>query len=242
VSGLIRALVVDDEPLARSSVRLLLARDAEVRLVGECGSGGEALAAIRELRPELVFLDVQMPELDGFDVLEQLGAAAPPAIIFVTAFDQYALRAFEAGALDYLLKPFDDARFAQTLGRAKTRIAQSGAAPRGPGRIAVKAGRQVLFLDPADIDWVESADYCVALHVGPRTHVLRRSMAAIEAEFEAAGFCRVHRTAIVNLARIARLDSGPDGEAEVVLRDGLRLPLSRRCRAPLLARLDASRA
>jgi two-component system LytT family response regulator len=237
VPDVIRALVVDDEPLARSSVRVLLARDPGVEVVGECGSGEEAVAAIRALRPALAFLDVQMPGLDGFDVLEQLGAAAPPAIVFVTAFDQYALRAFEAGALDYLLKPFDDARFAQALARAKERLALAAMAPHGPGRIAVKSGRQVLFLAPGDIDWIESADYCVALHAGARTHVLRRSMAAIEAEFEDAGFCRVHRTAIVNLARIAAIDTGADGEAEVVLHGGLRLPLSRRCRSRLATRL-----
>jgi two-component system LytT family response regulator len=238
VSGVIRALVVDDEPLARSSVRLLLARDADVHVVGECGSGEEAVAAVRALRPELAFLDVQMPGLDGFDVLEQLGAVAPPAIVFVTAFDQYALRAFDAGALDYLLKPFDDARFAQALARAKERLAQAAAA-RAPRRIAVKSGRQVLFLAPSEIDWIESADYCVALHAGARTLVLRRSMAAIEAEFEEAGFCRVHRTAIVNLARVSGLATGADGETEVVLQGGRRLPLSRRCRAQLAARLGA---
>ena len=237
--GVIRALVVDDEPLARASLRVLLACDPEVDVAGECGSGDAALAAVRELRPQLLFLDAQMPGLDGFDVLERLGAAAPPAIVFVTAYDQYALRAFEAGALDYLLKPFDDARFGQALARAKARVAQAASAVRAPARIAVKSGRQVLFLAPGDIDWIESADYCVALHVGSHTHVLRRSMAAIEAEFEDAGFCRVHRTAIVNLARVAGLETDADGEAEVVLAGGRRLPLSRRCRARLLACLDA---
>jgi two-component system LytT family response regulator len=231
---LIRTLVVDDEPLARSNVRLLLARDPEIELVGECGSGAEALAAIREKQPALVFLDVQMPELDGFDVLEQLGDAAAPAIVFVTAFDQYALRAFDAGALDYLLKPFDDARFAQALARAKERLA---AVPAAPGRIVVRQGRQVLFVEVAQVDWIESADYCVALHVGAKTLLLRRSMAAVEAEFERAGFCRVHRTAIVNLARVRGLETGPEGETEVVLPDGARVPVSRRHRPLLQAKL-----
>ena len=235
MARLIRTLVVDDEPLARSNLRVLLARDPEIELVGECGTGAEALAAIRAQQPALVFLDVQMPELDGFDVLEQLGDAATPAIVFVTAFDQYALRAFDAGALDYLLKPYDDARFAQALARAKERIAQ--AAPAPAGRVTVKQGRQVLFVEIADIDWIESADYCVGLHVGAKTHLLRRSMAAIEAEFERAGFCRVHRTAIVNLARVRGLETGPDGETEVLLPDGVRVPLSRRHRAALQARL-----
>jgi len=234
---MIRALVVDDEPWARGNLRVLLARDPDIELVGECASGEQALAAIRELRPQLVFLDVQMPELDGFDVLEQLGAGAVPAIVFVTAFDQYALRAFDAGALDYLLKPFDDARFAQALARAKERIAAAPAAAAAPARVAVRQGRQVLFVDVAGIDWIESADYCVALHVGAKTHLLRRSMAAIEAEFERAGFCRVHRTAIVNLARVRGLETGVDGETELLLPDGVRVPLSRRHRATLQAKL-----
>jgi two-component system LytT family response regulator len=231
------ALIVDDEPPARASLRVLLARDPGVRVVGECGSGPEALEALRRLRPGLVFLDVQMPEMDGFDVLEQLGTAAPPAIVFVTAFDQYALRAFEAGALDYLLKPFDDARFAQALARAKERVALAAAAGRVAPRIAVRNGRQLAFVALAEVDWIEAADYCVALHAGGRTHLLRRSMAAVEEEFAAAGFCRVHRSAIVNLARVAGLETGADGETEVLLADGARLPLSRRHRAELLQRL-----
>jgi two-component system LytT family response regulator len=234
VSGLIRTLVVDDEPLARANLRVLLARDPAIELVGECGSGAQALAALRELRPALLFLDVQMPEMDGFDVLEQLGDAAAPVIVFVTAFDQYALRAFDAGALDYLLKPFDDARFAQALARAKARLAQ---APAGAGRIAVRNGRSVVFVEVAGIDWIESADYCVGLHVGPKTWLLRRSMAAIEAEFERAGFCRAHRTAIVNLARVRGLETSAGGEMEAVLPDGVRVPVSRRYRAGLQERL-----
>ena len=239
MTATIRALIVDDEPLALSNLRVLLRRDPEVELVGECGSGAQALVAIRELRPDLVFLDVQMPEVDGFDVLEQLGADLPPAVVFVTAHDHYALRAFDAGALDYLLKPFDDARFGLALARAKEQVAQAARAdaPAPPDRLAVKSGRQVLFVKLADIDWVESADYCVDLHVGQRTIALRRSMAAIESELDAAGFCRVHRTAIVNLARVQALETGVDGDVEVVLTCGTRLPLSRRHRVSLQARL-----
>ena len=233
----IRALIVDDEPLALSNLRVLLRRDPDIELVGECGSGAEAVAAIRAHRPALVFLDVQMPELDGFDVLELLGTDVPPAVVFVTAYDQYALRAFDAGALDYLLKPFDDARFAQALARAKERLAQAAAAPPAMVRLAVKSGRQVLFVPLADVDWIESADYCVDLHVGAKTVALRRSMAAVESELDAAGFCRVHRTAIVNLARVRALDTGVDGDMEVVLADATRVPLSRRYRAQLQARL-----
>ena len=146
-----------------------------------------------------------MPEVDGFDVLEQLGAGAPPAIVFVTAFDQHALRAFDAGALDYLLKPFTDARFGLALARAKEQVAKRARTRGAAQRIVVKSGRQLHFVPLADIDWIESADYCVDLHVGARTYSLRRSMAAVEAELEPAGFCRVHRTAIVNLARVRSL-------------------------------------
>ena len=233
----IRALIVDDEPLALSNLRVLLRRDPDIELVGECGSGAEAIAAIRAHRPALVFLDVQMPEVDGFDVLELLGPDAPPAIVFVTAFDHYALRAFDAGALDYLLKPFDDARFALALARAKEQVAQAAVAPPAMARLAVKSGRQVLFVPLADVDWIESADYCVDLHIGAKTVALRRSMAAVESELDAAGFCRVHRTAIVNLARVRALDTGVDGDMEVVLADTTRVPLSRRYRAQLQARL-----
>jgi len=242
VPDVMRALIVDDEAPARASLRVLLARDRGLRVVGECGSGGEALAALRELRPDIVFLDVQMPEMDGFDVLEQLGTLAPAAIVFVTAFDQYALRAFEAGALDYLLKPFDDARFTQALARAKERVALAAAAGRPAQRIAVRSGRNVAFVALAEIDWIEATDYCVALHASGRTHVLRRSMAAVEAELAPAGFCRVHRSAIVNLERVAGLQTGADGETEVVLAAGARLPLSRRHRGELVQRLGLAAA
>jgi two-component system LytT family response regulator len=235
-----RAVIVDDEPLARSSLRVLLSRDPTIELVAECGSGEEAVGCIRERRPDLVFLDIQMPEVDGFDVIERLGACLPPAVVFVTAFDQHALRAFDAGALDYVLKPFTDARLSLALARAKAQIAQARAA-RGaadvPARVAVRSGRGIQFVPLADVAWVESADYCVDLHVAGRTHTLRRSMASIEAELEPAGFCRVHRTAIVNLAHVRALEAGIDGEAEVVLLGGKRLPTSRRHRATLQERL-----
>jgi len=236
----LRAVIVDDEPLARSSLRVLLARDPAIELVAECGSGEEAVGCIRDLRPDLAFLDIQMPEVDGFDVIERLGACVPPAVVFVTAFDQHALRAFDAGALDYVLKPFTDARFGLALTRAKAQVTQARAA-RGtavvPDRIAVRSGRGIQFVALADVAWVESADYCVDLHVADRTHTLRRSMSAIEAELEPAGFCRIHRTAIVNLAHVRALEAGLDGEAEVVLRSGERLATSRRHRATLQERL-----
>ena len=225
----IRVAVVDDEPLARSNVKVLLQRDPDVELVSECGSGIEALREIRKKKPEIVFLDVQMPECDGFDVLEQLGADLPPALVFVTAYDQYALQAFEAGALDYLLKPFDNARFERALRRAKERIGEK-TRPAKAERLAIKNAGEVLFLKIAEIDWIEAADYYVCLHVGPRAHLLRRSMADVEAELDSSRFCRIHRSAIVNLERVRRLETGEDGGMEVVLTTGAKLRLSRRYR------------
>jgi len=233
----IRAVVVDDEPLARSSLKVLLRRDPEVELVGECKSGMEALTEIRRKKPELVFLDVQMPECDGFDVLEQLGSKIPPALVFVTAYDQYALRAFEAGALDYLLKPFDNARFERALNRAKERIEQGKETPRKIERLVIKNAGQVLFQKISEIDWIEAADYYVCLHVGTKTHLLRRSMSDLDQELEQATFCRIHRSAIVNLERVRQLEISEDGGTDVVLNGGTRLRLSRRYRKELQARL-----
>ena len=234
--GKIQAMVVDDEPLARSSLRVLLRRDPEIELVSECGSGKEALREIRARKPELVFLDVQMPECDGFDVLEQLGKDLPLALVFVTAYDQYALRAFEAGALDYLLKPFDNARFARALERAKERIALKDA-PRKIERLAIKNAGEMLFLKISEIDWIEAADYYVCLHAGARTHLLRRSMNEVEEELGTGAFCRIHRSAIVNLERVRRLEVSEEGGTDVVLGNGTRLRLSRRYKKRLQGRL-----
>jgi two-component system LytT family response regulator len=232
---------VDDEPLARSNLSVLLRRDPQIETLAECGSGAEAIAKIRSAKPELVFLDVQMPECDGFDVLEQLGANTPPVIIFVTAYDQYALRAFEAGALDYLLKPFDNARFEQALDRAKCKIAfsrnVSQRAPAAPDRLAIKSVGRVEFVKLSEIDWIEAADYYASLHVGSKTHLLRRSIVELEQELDPAVFCRIHRSTIVNLSRIRGLKVGEDGEYDVVLESGTRLRLSRRHRKELQARL-----
>jgi two-component system LytT family response regulator len=233
----IRTLIVDDEPLARSNLVVLLGRHPQIEVVGQCGSGIEALDEIRRSKPDLVFLDVQMPECDGFDVLEQLGADQPRAIVFVTAYDQYALRAFEAGALDYLLKPFDNARFERALQRAKQNLQGDRPPPHKPECIIVKSAGQVLFVRHAEIDWVEAADYYSCLHVGNRTHLVRRSMADLESQLDPATFCRVHRSAIVNLNRVAGLQTGAEGESEVLLHNGEKLRLSRRYRAQLQERL-----
>jgi two-component system LytT family response regulator len=229
----IRTLVVDDEPLARSNLTVLLRLDPEIEIVGECSSGFEALAEIRGRKPDLVFLDVQMPECDGFDVVEQLGKDLPHAVVFVTAYDQYALKAFEAGALDYLLKPFDNARFDRALCRAKKRIALSKEAPRKIDRLVIKGAGQVTFVKISEIDWIEAADYYACLHVRTKTHLLRRRMSDLERELDPAVFCRIHRSSIVNINRIRGLEVGEDGEYEVTLDTGARLRLSRRYRKQL---------
>jgi len=233
----LRVLVVDDEALARSNLTVLLHRDPEIEIVGECSSGTDAIAEIRSKQPDLLFLDVQMPECDGFDVLELLGCDLPPAIIFVTAYDQYALRAFEAGALDYLLKPFDNPRFDRALARAKERLARGVAPYQPPERIVIKSAGQVLFVKVSDIDWIEAADYYACLHVGPRTHLLRRTMSELEQEFDPRRFCRIHRSAIVNLDRIRSLKLNEDGDHDVILESGATLRLSRRYRKELQSRL-----
>jgi two-component system, LytTR family, response regulator len=234
----IRVLVVDDEPLARSNLTVLLPRQPDIEVIGECGSGREALAAIRANRPDLVFLDVQMPECDGFDVLELIGGDLPPAIVFVTAYDRYALRAFEVGALDYLLKPFDDARFELALGRARERLRQRGNLPARIERVVVKSAGQVLFLKAAEIDWIAAADYYASLHVGPRTHLLRRTLSELEQELDPGAFCRIHRSTIINIDRLRSLEMGADGEYEACLKDGTRLGVSRRYRKSLQDRLS----
>jgi two-component system LytT family response regulator len=226
----IRAMVVDDEPLARSNLRVLLQDDSAIDLIGECGSGAEALTAIREKNPDLLFLDIQMPECDGFDVLEMLGGKLPRAIVFVTAYDQFALRAFEAGALDYLLKPFDKARFCRALERAKEKLAHRQIPAMPMDRIAIKGTGQVSFVKISEIDWIEAADYYTCLHVGTKTHLLRRSMSELDQELDPALFCRIHRSSIVNVARVEGLKLNPEGEYEVVLKHGIRLRLSRRYR------------
>jgi two-component system LytT family response regulator len=232
----IHALVVDDESLARRNLIVLLRDDPEIASVVECESGPEAIEQIKKSKPDLVFLDVQMPECGGFDVLELLGSEVPPTVIFVTAYDEYALRAFEAGALDYLLKPFDDARFRRALSRAKDKLAHY-AQSRPAKRLVVKSRGQVLFLDAADIDWIEAAGYYACLHVGTDTHILRRTLSELEKDLGEEKFTRIHRSIIVNLERIRALELQSGGEYEVVLKSKVRLPLSRRFRKGLQDRL-----
>lgn len=235
----IRALVVDDEPLARRNVTVLLRDDPDIGSIEECGSGVEAIEVIRQWKPDLVFLDVQMPECGGFDVLELLGADLPRTIIFVTAYDTYALRAFDAGALDYLLKPFDDARFDRALRRAKEKLAHHGSPkPQPAKRLVVRSPGQLLFLNVSEIDWIEAASYYACLHVGPDTHIIRRTLSELERDLGEESFIRIHRSIIVNLDRIQGMELQSGGEYEVVLKSKVRLRLSRRFRKRLQERMD----
>jgi two-component system LytT family response regulator len=239
----IRALVVDDEALARRNVTVLLQGDPDIGSIEECGTGVEAIEAIRRWKPDLVFLDVQMPECGGFDVLEILGADLPRAVIFVTAYDEYALRAFEAGALDYLLKPFDDARFGRALDRAKEKLAHYP--PQRPlpvKQLVVRSPGQLLFLNVADIDWIEAASYYACLHAGADTHIIRRTLSELEQDLGEENFIRIHRSIIVNLTRIHGLELQSGGEYAVVLKSKVRLRLSRRFRKRLQDRMDAMSA
>jgi two-component system, LytTR family, response regulator len=252
----LRVLVVDDEPLARSGVADLVREDPDLQVIGECGDGASAVKAIRGLRPDLVLLDVQMPELDGFDVLRRLDPDELPAVIFITAYDHFAVGAFEVHALDYLVKPFDDARFAESIARAKAAIrgARTGELSQrlaglleqltagGPAegwlsRIVVKTARSVVLVRVEDIDWIEASDYCVKLHVQGRVHVLRESLQALELRLDPSRFFRIHRSGIVNLDRITELQPFFKGEHIVMLRDGSKLKLSRGRRRELETRL-----
>jgi len=239
----IRTVIVDDEPLARERIRSLLEPEADVEIVAECGSGDEAIEALRATLADLVFLDVQILEPDGFAVLESLEPASTPVVVFVTAYDHYALQAFEVHAVDYLLKPFDEERFHKALDRARVAVAgrdgravnerllsllQDLKAPPGYlERLVVKSAGRLFFLRTAEIDWIESAGNYVCLHAGGESHLLRETMSGIEARLDPARFVRIHRTAIVNLDEIKELQPLFHGEYEVALRDGTKLTLSR---------------
>lgn len=237
----LQVVVVDDEEWARRNLSALLRLDPDIGSIVECSSGAEAIEAISKSPPHLMFLDVQMPECDGFDVLEMLGTNLPQALIFVTAHDEYALRAFEAGALDYLLKPFDDARFMRALARAKEKIAHYALHRQAPRRIAVKSPGRLLFVDVADVDWVEAASYYACLHIGRETHVIRRTLSELERDL-GESFIRIHRSTIVNFERIRGLELQSSGEYAVVLRSGVELPVSRGYRKPLHERLTSASA
>jgi len=239
----IRAVIADDEPLARERIRTLLASFPEVSVVGEARDGNEAAASVSELRPELLFLDVQMPECDGFSVLEKLPPEATPAVIFVTAYDAFALRAFEVHAVDYLLKPFTRARFTEAMAHVLKKLAQparGGIEPdvlalletvraerRTKERVAIRTGEAVYFVRIADIEWLEAAGNYVKIHAGGQEHLLRDTLRNFEERLDPDRFLRVHRSAIVNVDSIQRLEPWFHGEYAVVLRDGTKLMSSR---------------
>jgi two-component system LytT family response regulator len=233
-------LIVDDEALARRNLSVLLRPDPDIESVTECESGMDAIEAMRSSKHDLVFLDVQMPECGGFDVLEMLGNDLPPAVIFVTAYQEYALRAFEAGALDYLLKPFDDARFARALARAKEKVSHHLPQQRRTAhRLVIKGRGEVVFVDVAEIDWIEAAGYYACLHVGSRTHIMRRALSELERDLGDGKFMRTHRSSIVNLDRVQGLQLQDGGDYEIALKSGARLQLSRRLRKQFEQRVEA---
>ena len=243
MSAKIKTLIVDDEPLARERLRKMLEAEPEIELLGECADGRAAVEAIQKQSPDLVFLDVQMPELDGFGVLAALAGGPMPVVVFVTAHDQFALKAFEVHAVDYLLKPFDRERFQTALRRALDRLKQSQGDEinqrlsalladlkpevKLPGRMAVKVGGRVIFIKLEEIDWLEAADNYVNLHIGAEAHLLRETMAAMEAKLPEEKFLRISRSTIVNIDRIKELQPMFHGEYVVVLRSGAKLTLSR---------------
>ncbi|HEY7635614.1 MAG TPA: LytTR family DNA-binding domain-containing protein [Gemmatimonadales bacterium] len=218
----IRALVVDDEPLARRGVRQLLASYPDVTVVGECRDGREAVRALAVERPDLVFLDVEMPGLDGLDVIGVHGAGRMPYIVFITAHQEYAVQAFETQALDYLIKPLSEARFRATMDRFYRMLSSRPPA----ARIAVPSAEGEILLDPAEIDWIEAEDDHAVIHAGQGHHRVRQPLAALEARLD-RGFVRVHRSAIVRLDRVREVRSH-QGETALLLRDGVALPVSRR--------------
>jgi two-component system LytT family response regulator len=240
----IRALVVDDEPLARRGIRVRLERGGGVEVIGECANGSEAVSAIRDLAPDLVFLDVQMPGLGGFDVIERVGVERMPPVVFVTAYDAHALRAFDVHALDYLLKPIDDERFDTAVERARRRVAERQVSAMGrqlaaaledlrTRRILIKDRGRVVIVNETDVDWIEAEGDYVRVHAGGRGHLLRETMTAMAERLDPASFARIHRSTIVNVSRIRELKPLPNREFTVVLKDGTQLRLSRSYRDAL---------
>jgi two-component system LytT family response regulator len=241
----IRAIIADDEPLARRGIRQLLGSHSDIVVVAEARNGRETVRALVELKPDLLFLDVQMPDLDGFDVLREIGAKHMPAVIFVTAYDEFAVRAFEAHALDYLVKPLAEERFAQAIEHMRERLRSARAIDlslklsallatrekeRARQRIVVPTSRGDLVIDADEINWIEADDYYAAIHVRQRRHLIRESLASLEQRLDRGRFVRTHRSAIVNLDRVCEVRKEA-GETLLVLRNGVRVPVSRRRRA-----------
>jgi two-component system LytT family response regulator len=246
-------LIVDDEPLARERLLGLLSNESDIEVLGQCRDGEEAVSAIHERHPDLVLLDVEMPRMDGFEVIDTIGPERMPMVIFVTAYDQHAIKAFQVRALDYLLKPFDRDRFSDALQRARTQIESQTNGDLGKrllalmkdlkrdapktDRLVVKSGGRLFFLRADEIDWIEAAGNYVRLHVGNQSHLLRETMNAIEARLDPERFFRIHRCRIVNVERIQEMQPWLNGEYSVVLRTGVRLTLSRGYREKLQDKL-----
>ena len=241
----LKVLIVDDEPLAREKIREMLRGDGEVEIAAECAGGQKAVASIQKFSPDLLFLDIQMPGMDGFDVLKAVPTQNMPYVIFVTAYDQYAVRAFEVYALDYLLKPFDRERFQKALERAKSMIRRDrssslshgvlslieelkgGAKQQHLERLVIKNSGRVQLLKTQEIDWIEAEGNYVRVHAGKEAHLLRETISALETQLNPKKFMRVHRSTIVNLDRIKELQPWFHGEYRIILRDGTQLMLSR---------------
>jgi two-component system LytT family response regulator len=250
----VRTIVVDDEPLARQTLRLLLAREADFTVVAECGHGAEAIEAVRRERPDVLLLDVQMPEVDGFEVLRRLAPVTIPVVIFVTAFDRYALRAFEEHALDYLLKPFSDERFADVIARARTRLRERTRAAMAdrltallarqepePRQLVIRDGGRTIVVPFDDIVWIEAEDYCARLHLRTRSVLVRDSLRALADALERRGFVRVHRSAIANVACVRELVPLVSGDQRLTLEGGIVLKVSRTHRAAVIRALEQQR-
>jgi two-component system LytT family response regulator len=252
----IRTLIVDDEPLAREGIRMLIEDDAEIVVIGECANGQQAISAITEKMPDLVFLDIQMPEVSGFEVLEAIGPHSLPCVIFVTAYDKYALRAFEVHALDYLLKPFTSERFQSALERAKAQIKSRSGEQLNQRlvrlledihkdktyleRLVVKSAGRIFFLNVEEIDWIEAAENYVRLHTGRESHLIHGTMNKLASRLDPAQFLRIHRSTIINVRRIKELQPMFHGEYVVTLRDGTQLNSGRSYRQKLQSLLDDS--
>ena len=249
----LRCLIVDDEPLARDSIRMMVEKDRELQIIGECSNGLEALKAIREQNPDVVFLDIQMPQLDGFGVVKGLKNQTLPYIIFVTAYDQYAVRAFDVHALDYLLKPLDEERFERATERAKTNLqSQSEWAQQITSfldevenrdsqyldRLMIKEDGRIFLLNVADVDWIEAKGNYLLIHSGKKSHLMREAMAAMETKLDPNKFFRIHRSTIVNIDRIFELQSLYHGDSRIILQDGTKLLMSRRFRDKLKSHLS----
>jgi two-component system LytT family response regulator len=246
---------VDDESLARERIREMLEADAEIEIIGDCANGEEAILAIPELKPDLIFLDVEMPGIDGFEVLQSIDPSQMPAVIFVTAYDQYAVRAFEIYALDYLLKPFDRERFQRAVNHAKEQLLKTADAmserilnaleqiktrPVHLERLVIKMNGHVFFVKVDEIDWLEAEGNYVRLHAGKESYLLRDTISALESQLDPKQFLRVHRSAIVNIDRIQELQPWFHGEYRIILREGVQLTLSRSYREKLQELLGRS--